>query len=87
MKSKGKVAYKVDCNFPDDFYESNNDDSYYSNSEINNDIREMILEIKKQNINWIKRNIANDISIIIIRTGNTYDITVATRFYEAEIDE
>lgn len=76
----------MDCNFPDDFYESIND-SDYSNPEINNDIQEMISEIKKQNVNWIKRNIANNISIIIIRTGNTYDITVSTAYYEAEIDD
>ena len=47
----------------------------------------MITKMNKQKVNWIKLSLANHISIIIIRTGNTYDITVATAYYEAEIDE
>lgn len=73
--------------FPDDFYEYESNLSNYDNSEINKKIQEMITEMKKQNVNWIKLSLANHTSIIIIRTGNTYDITVATSFYEAEINE
>ena len=76
----------MDCNFPNDFYESISNGDYYD-SEINENIQEMIAEMKKQNVNWIKLSMANHISIIIIRTGNTYDITVSTAYYEAEIDE
>lgn len=77
----------MNCNFPNDFYEYESNFSDYNNAEINENIQEMITEMNKQKVNWIKLSLANHISIIIIRTGNTYDITVATNFYEAEIDE
>ena len=76
----------MNCNFPNDFYEYESNFSDYNNAEINENIQEMITEMNKQKVNWIKLSLANHISIIIIRTGNTYDITVATNFYEAEID-
>ena len=72
--------------FPDNFYKFDFN-GYDCTDEINDRIKEMLAEMKKQNVNWIKLSMANHISIIIIRTGNTYDITVATNFYEAEIDE
>jgi len=77
----------MNCNFPNDFYEYESNFSDYNNAEINENIQEMITEMNKQNVNWIKLSMANNISIIIIRTGNTYDITVSTAYYEAEIDE
>ena len=77
----------MNCNFPSDFYDYESNFGDYNNAEINENIQEMITEMNKQKVNWIKLSLANHISIIIIRTGNTYDITVATAYYEAEIDE
>ena len=79
--------FKMNCNFPSDFYEYESNFSDYNNAEINENIQEMITEMNNRKVNWIKLSLANHISIIRLNNKGEFVDEIPENYNKFFIDE